>query len=232
MSFVDYYANEHSGDDSTPEVVTEFNPSTHFQVSDGPRDIALVFIGDAYVAGYGDPKGLGWVPRVVGRTTHPDVDITAYQLGVRDDSSADVLARWRIECPPRWEGRTEKRLIVAVGHNDAVDDMTTARVRLNLANILDDAAAGGVAVFAVGPPPTLDADLNARLEIVVEAQADVCARRSVPYVDCYRPLIGHEQWRSDLGASHDGVHPGQAGYGLIAWLVLHGGWDQWLDLGR
>jgi hypothetical protein len=44
--------------------------------------------------------------------------------------------------------------------------------------------------------------------------------------------IGHEQWRSDLGASHDGVHPGQAGYGLIAWLVLHGGWDQWLDLGR
>jgi acyl-CoA thioesterase I len=232
VSFVDYYANDHSSDDSSQEVVTEFNPSTHFQVSDGPRDIALVFIGDAYVAGYGDPKGLGWVPRVVGRTAHPDVDITAYQLGVRDDSSADVLARWRIECPPRWEGRTEKRLVVAVGHNDAVNDMTTARVRLNLANILDDAAASGVAVFAVGPAPTLDDDLNARLEIVVEAQADVCARRGVPYVDCYRPLIGHEQWRSDLGASHDGAHPGQAGYGLIAWLVLHGGWDQWLDLGR
>jgi acyl-CoA thioesterase-1 len=35
-----------------------------------------------------------------------------------------------------------------------------------------------------------------------------------------------------LGASGDGIHPGQAGYGLIAWLVLHGGWDQWLDLGR
>jgi hypothetical protein len=29
----------------------------------------------------------------------------------------------------------------------------------------------------------------------------------------------------------DGIHPGQAGYGLIAWLVLHGGWDTWLDLG-
>jgi hypothetical protein len=54
----------------------------------------------------------------------------------------------------------------------------------------------------------------------------------VPYVDCYRPLNGHEQYRSDLGASGDGIHPGQAGYGLIAWLVLHGGWDQWLDLGR
>ena len=231
MSFVDYYATDHPGDDTSPEVVTEFNPSAQFEVGDGPRDIALVFIGDAYVAGYGDPKGLGWVPRVGGRTGHPDVDITAYQLGVRGDSSADVLDRWRTECPPRWKDRSEKRLVVAIGHNDAAIGMTTARVRLNLANILDDAAASGVAAFAVGPPPTLDADLNARLEIVVEAQADVCARRGVPYVDCYRPLISHEQWHSDLGAA-GGVYPGQAGYGLIAWLVLHGGWDQWLDLGR
>ena len=232
MSFVDHYATDNSQDVAAREVPTEFNPSAEFHVSDGPRDIALVFIGDSYVAGYGDPKGLGWVSRVVGRTEHPDVDITAYQLGVRGDSSADVLSRWRTECPPRWKGRSEKRLVVAVGHNDAVSCMTTARVRLNLANILDDAAASGVAAFAVGPPPTLDEELNGRLEIVVEAQADVCARRGVPYVDCYRPLIGHEQWRSDLGANGTGVHPGQAGYGLIAWLVLHGGWDQWLDLGR
>jgi hypothetical protein len=32
------------------EVPTEFNPSAQFQVNEGPRDIALVFIGDAYVA--------------------------------------------------------------------------------------------------------------------------------------------------------------------------------------
>ena len=114
MSFVDYYANEHSGDDSTPEVVTEFNPSTHFHVSDGPRDIALVFIGDAYVAGYGDPKGLGWVPRVVGRTAHPDVDITAYQPGVRDDPSAHVLSRSLIQCPPPWQFRPEHPHLLAV----------------------------------------------------------------------------------------------------------------------
>jgi acyl-CoA thioesterase-1 len=231
VTFVDHFPNDHSEDSSTEDVPTEFNPSAEFHVNEGPRDIALVFIGDAYVAGYGDPKGLGWVSRVVGRTAHADVDITAYQLGVRDETSADVLARWRTECPPRWKGRSEKRLVVAVGHNDAVSGMSTARVRLNLANILDDAAASGVAAFAVGPTPTLDADLNARLEIVVEAQADVCARRGVPYVDCYRPLVSHEQWHSDLGAA-GGVYPGQAGYGLIAWLVLHGGWDQWLDLGR
>ncbi|HYO17745.1 MAG TPA: GDSL-type esterase/lipase family protein [Dermatophilaceae bacterium] len=231
MSSVDN-TTVHPEDVDAHDVPTEFNPSAQFQVNEGPRDIALVFIGDSYVAGYGDPKGTGWVSRVVGRTEHPDVDITAYQLGVRGDTSADVLSRWRAEGPPRWKGRSEKRLVVAVGHNDAVNSMSIARVRLNLANILDDAAASGVAAFAVGPPPTLDPELNARLEIVVEAQADVCARRGVPYVDCYRPLNGHEQYRSDLGASGDGIHPGQAGYGLIAWLVLHGGWDRWLDLGR
>ena len=58
----------------------------------------------------------------------------------------------------------------------------------------------------------------------------MCSRRSVPFVDCFRPLLGHDQWRSELAASRDGHHPGQAGYGLIAWLVLHNGWNEWLRI--
>jgi lysophospholipase L1-like esterase len=212
------------------DIPTEFNPSAEFSIAEGPRDVGLVFIGDSFVSGYGDPKALGWVSRVVGRTAHPDVEITAYNLGVRGDSSTEVLTRWRTECPPRWKGRSEKRLVVSVGTNDVVSGTTTARSRLNLANIIDDAAATGIATFVVGAPPTLDPDFNRRLEVLVEAQADVCARRSVPFVDCYRPLADHDQWRSELSASADGVHPGQAGYSLIAWLVLHGGWEPWLHL--
>ena len=60
-----------STDVDAHDVPTEFNPSASFQVNEGPRDIALIFIGDAYVAGYGDPKGSGWVSRVVGRTSAP-----------------------------------------------------------------------------------------------------------------------------------------------------------------
>jgi lysophospholipase L1-like esterase len=48
-------------------------------------------------------------------------------------------------------------------------------------------------------------------------------------VDCYAPLVSHEDWLTDLAAG-DGVHPGQAGYGLMAWLVLHGGWHAWLGI--
>jgi hypothetical protein len=51
----------------------------------------------------------------------------------------------------------------------------------------------------------------------------------VPFVDCFAPLVQHEQWHADLAAS-GGQHPGQAGYGLLAWLVLHGGWHAWLGL--
>ena len=208
-----------------------FTPSAEFQVAaDGPRDVGMVFIGASLVAGVGDPKGQGWVSRVVGRTHHPDLELSAYNLGVRGDTSADVLNRWRIECPPRWLGRAEKRLVLSVGTADTLKGITLARHRLNLANILDDAASAGIGTFVVSPPPTDDEEINSKLDVLVEAQGDVCARRGVPFVDCFRPLLGHDQWQSDLAASRVRHHPGQAGYGLIAWLVLHNGWYDWLQI--
>lgn len=76
----------------------------------------------------------------------------------------------------------------------------------------------------------MDPEFNARIDGLSQAQADVCSRRGVTYVDCFRPLVAHEQWAADLAAG-DGVHPGQVGYGLIAWLVLHAGWNAWLQIG-
>lgn len=208
-----------------------FTPSAEFQVvADGPRDVGLVFVGASLVAGVGDPKGQGWVSRVVGRTHHPDLELTAYNLGVRGNTSADVLGRWKQEAEPRWLGRGEKRLVVSVGTADAMGGVTLARHRLNLANILDDAAGAGIGTFVVSPPPTDDEEVNAKLDVLVDAQADVCARRGVPFVDCFAPLVGHDQWQSDLASSRPAHHPGQAGYGLIAWLVLHNGWYDWLQI--
>jgi acyl-CoA thioesterase I len=209
----------------------EFRPSASAQVvPEGARDLALVFLGASLVAGVGDPKGQGWVTRVVGRTQHPDLQLTAYNLGVRGNTSADVLDRWASEVPARWVGRTERRLVVSMGTDDILTGISLARHRLNLANLLDDAATQGVGTFVVSPPPGDDDELNGRLEVMVEAQADVCARRGVPFVDCYHPLQGHDQWRTDLAASSVPHHPGQAGYGLIAWLVLHNGWTDWLQI--
>ncbi len=205
-------------------------PSAEFTVAEEIRDVGMVFVGASLTAGYGDPKGLGWVGRVVARTQHPDLDLTAYNLGVRGNTSGDVVARWGAECHPRWKGRTERRLVLNVGTNDVLSGMTMARSRLNLANVLDEATNAGIGVFAVGLTPTLDDEMNRKIEALAEAQADVCARRGITYVDCYRPLATHDQWMADLAASPDRAHPGQAGYGLIAWLVLHNGWNDWLSL--
>jgi lysophospholipase L1-like esterase len=207
-----------------------FTPSREFTVAEGVRDVGLVFIGASMTAGYGDPKGLGWVGRVVARTQHPDLDLTAYNLGVRGNTSGDVVARWGAESHPRWKGRGERRLVVSVGASDISSGMTMARSRLNLANVLDEATNSGIGVFVVGLTPTLDAEQNRKIEALAEAQADVCARRGITYVDCFRPLVSHDQWMADLAASPDRVHPGQAGYGLVAWLVLHNGWNDWLAI--
>ena len=207
-----------------------FAPTREFTVAEGVRDVGLVFIGASMTAGYGDPKGLGWVGRVVARTQHPDLDLTAYNLGVRGNTSGDVVARWGAESHPRWKGRGERRLVVSVGAGDITSGMTMARSRLNLANVLDEATTSGISAFVVGLAPTLDPELNRRIEALAEAQADVCSRRGVTYVDCFRPLVSHDQWMADLAASPDRAHPGQAGYGLVAWLVLHNGWNDWLAI--
>jgi acyl-CoA thioesterase-1 len=194
-----------------------------------PRDVRLCVVGDSYVTGYGDPKALGWVGRVAARTPNDQVDLTVHNLGIRGDSSAGVLARWREETGRRWHDGADNRLVVAVGAHDVGQGISLARSRLNLANVVDDAVASRLRPLVVGPPPWLDPEVNERLEAVVDAQRDVCERRGVIYVDCFTPLRTHEQWYADLGAG-DGVHPGQAGYGLLAWLVLHSGWSSWLGL--
>lgn len=214
---------------SAPPV--SFSPSAAAQVpTEGRRDVAVVFLGDSLVAGLGDPKGQGWVCRVLGRTGHPDLELTGYPLGVRGDTSADVLGRWHAEVPSRWRGRAERRLVVSVGTEDLLQGVSLARHRLNLANVLDEASSAGVGAFVVSPPPSGDPAVDDRLSVLVEAQADVCARRSVPFVDTYTPLTAHDQWSSDLAASPIAGHPGQSGYGLMAWLVLHGGWADWLGI--
>lgn len=213
-----------------PPVEPYFAPTSEFTLSDGVRDVGMVFVGASTTAGYGDPKGLGWVGRVVARTQHPDLDLTAYNLGIRGNTSGDVVARWAAEAHPRWKDRAERRLVLSVGTADVRSGMTMARSRLNLANVIDEATNAGIGVFVVGLTPSLDADLNRRIEALADAQADVCSRRGITYVDCFRPLVSHDQWMADLAASPDRAHPGQAGYGLIAWLVLHNGWNDWLAI--
>ncbi|MDD9206988.1 GDSL-type esterase/lipase family protein [Georgenia sp. 10Sc9-8] len=184
-------------------------------------------IGDELVAGLGDARGLGWVGRVVARTQAED-PVFVSPLAVPGETTTALSARWERESRLRFHPDGNNRLVVGLGAADLDAGLSLARSRLNLANILDGATAEHVRCFVVGPPPRPGVDEDA-LATLSEAFADVCQRRHIPYVETFSPLRTHEQWHADV-ASGDGMHPGQAGYGLLAWLVLNAGWHRWLGV--
>ncbi|WP_242493853.1 GDSL-type esterase/lipase family protein [Sanguibacter massiliensis] len=192
------------------------------------RKLRIVVVGDELAAGVGDPRALGWVGRVVARTT--EVDVEHYVLAVPGETSTTLSARWEAETEPRLttDPDVDQRLVVALGRHDLTAGLSVARSRLNLANILDVAEARHLRTLVVGPPPGTHDD-GERLADLSRAYGDVAQRRRVPYVETFTPLVNHDQWHADLAGRGDDL-PQQAGYGLMAWLVLHSGWHHWLGL--
>lgn len=192
------------------------------------RTIRLAAVGDELLAGLGDPRALGWLGRVMARTRPDNATVEAYSLAAPGEGTEALANRWLQEVGRRFGDGSDNRLVIGLSDRDLDLELSTARSRLNLANILDGAAHLSVKALVVGPPPGLDAERNRRLADLSAAFGDVTTRRKHVFVDTFTPLITHEQWRHDLSAN--GGAPGQAGYGLMAWLVLHRGWFQWLDL--
>lgn len=192
------------------------------------RHIRIIALGNQVLTGIGDPRAMGWLGRVLAKTDPSGSLLESYQLAVPDETTEELAARWETEANRRISPDVENYLVLALGDHDLDVDISTARCRLHLANILDSAQQRSLPVLVVGPGPGLDPERNARLADLNRAFADVTTRRGCHYVDTYSSLINHDQWRSDLAANH-GL-PGQQGYGLMAWLVLHRGWYQWLNL--
>lgn len=192
------------------------------------RNIRIVAVGDELLSGVGDSRALGWFGRVMARTPQNIASVAAYNLAAPGEGSELLNSRWFEEAARRFSQGADNRLVIAPSTLDVDLDITSARSRLNLANMVDMASQNNVKVLVVGPPPTLDAERNRRIADLSAAYADVVTRRNHVYVDTFNPLLHHEQWRNDL-AANDG-RPGQSGYGLMAWLVLHRGWYSWLNL--
>lgn len=186
----------------------------------------IFFIGDELVAGRGDPKALGWTGRVAARTISDGLDPSFCTLAVAGETTAEMAQRWDEEVMRRVHTREPNVVVFGIGRHDIRRKVSRAKTRLYLATTLDQTLDLGFHPVLIGPPPSIPSENDAVSELALVCE-EAAARRDVTYVDTYGPLAAHEQWLTDIEAGADGL-PGQAGYGLMAWLVLHAGWRTWM----
>ncbi|NEW54097.1 G-D-S-L family lipolytic protein [Nocardia cyriacigeorgica] len=196
------------------------------------RDTRICFVGDSFVAGVGDSTALGWAGRLVADAHAEGFPVTAYNLGVRRQTSTDIRSRWLGECLQRLPEGIDARVVFSFGVNDAMWENGRERVPPedsadNLTALLASAAAHGWRALVIAPPPIDDEEHNTRTAALDARFADICAAADVPYVRTHQPLSTDPTWRHEVRIG-DGAHPGAAGYGVLAELIQPS-WREWLS---
>lgn len=180
------------------------------------RDVRVCFVGDSYVAGVGDASGLGWAGRLTAHAHARGLPVTAYNLGIRRDTSSDVAARLPGEVDRRIHPAAETRVVLAYGLNDvSLDD---GRPRVDAAGSLAATArslrwlaSAHVPAIFLGPPAIGDAAQDSRTGNLDRLLADCVASHGVTYLSLFKRLAGNPAWLEGVREG-DGAHPGAAGY--------------------
>jgi len=192
------------------------------------KDIRICYVGDSFVNGTGDPDKLGWTGRLSRCAESDGAEITHYNLGIRRETSGDILQRWAKECRARLPEVSDNRVVFSFGVNDAVVEEGTPRVGVetsvaNARAILTEALSF-YSVIMVGPPPIDDEMLNKTIRELDEKYADLCRELKVPYLSVFDRLAGDALWQREV-SSNDGAHPRSEGYALLADYIR--GWEGW-----
>ncbi|HYE50589.1 MAG TPA: GDSL-type esterase/lipase family protein [Azospirillaceae bacterium] len=189
----------------------------------------ICFFGDSFVNGTGDDECLGWTGRLCAAARRAGRDVTLYNLGVRGQTSADILARWEREAAARLPDGIDGRLVFSFGANDCTPGgdggvkVAQARTLANAEAML--AAAARRPTLVVGPLPIGDdPESDARIAALVPGMAALCRRLGVPFLDVFGAMAADEAWTREAAAG-DGTHPNAGGYAALARLV--GGWEAW-----
>ncbi len=160
--------------------------------------------------------------------------VTVSNLGIRGQTSRDVVGRWEIEAAPRLVEGALARVIFSFGANDTALEAGRPRVAAresveNLEGVLEGAARLGLPALVVGPAPVVEARHHERIARLDEAYARVAKAARVPYVAVAAPLAASRTWLEEA-ARGDGAHPAGGGYAALAELVVEPGL-RWLAAG-
>lgn len=196
-----------------------------------PAPLRVCFVGDSLVLGVGDTDGLGWAGRLAARARREGHDLTAYNLGIRRETSLDVERRWRGEVEPRLPAAHRRAILFSFGTNDCLDEGGRRRVApeasLAAAERILRAAAAFAPVLMIGPPPAASAEENRRIAALAEGLGGVAVGLGVPWFDLFARLRDEQSWHAELRAG-DGYHPAARGYERIAAALDR--WAPWRDL--
>ena len=185
------------------------------------QDIRICFIGDSLVNGTGDEAALGWAGRLCAMANASDIPITYYNLGIRRNTSKDILLRWESECTLRLPDSCDGRIVLSCGVNDTA--IENGRVRVDSAESCANVqailrGAKQYTVLMVGPPPVLDNEQNERIEDLSVAFARETQTLGVPYIDLFSALCSDDAYKREV-AGNDGSHPRSEGYSKMARII-------------
>lgn len=186
------------------------------------RDIRISVVGDSFVNGTGDPEKLGWVGRAVSYSENSEREITLYNLGVRRETSRDILLRWKNEVKSRFNDSSENYIIFSFGVNDTVIENGNHRVELqeslaNLKTILQEAT--NYKTLFIGPPPIASREQNIFIERYNLEYKRVCRELNVPSISIFERLKDSEIWNREV-RENDQAHPKSGGYKVFVDIVV------------
>jgi lysophospholipase L1-like esterase len=184
-------------------------------------DIRICFLGDSLVNGTEDDSILGWPGRVCAGARARGIPITHYNLGIRRETTSDLLLRWKEECHRRLPSICDGRLVISTGVNDTSLDGGRPRVKpeesiANIQCLLSEAMV--FRVLVVGPPPVGDDEQNTRIEALSRQIAITTNTHDVPFIDLFSMLSADHRYL-EMVRENDGAHPQADGYARIARLV-------------
>ena len=189
----------------------------------------VCFFGDSFVNGVGDQLGCGWPARFAALAISAGHEITTYNLGIRGNTSADILNRWEAEADCRLVDGEPAGLLFSFGANDCADrgdgsPRLSQTDSLHNTEMLLGKAIRRAPTLMVGPSPILDDPLaDHRIEQLDHRFQMLCQKLQVPYLSVFGFVGNCSEWCSEASAG-DGTHPGQAGYDALSGYI--GNWTE------
>ena len=186
------------------------------------KDIRICFVGDSFVNGTGDETALGWAGRLSAAANKGGASITCYNLGIRRNTSRDILHRFEAECSARLHEVCDGRVVLSCGVNDTAIENGAERVpydesRANVRLLLN--LAGKYKRVFVGPPPVADTEHNERIMALSNAFMEEAGAQGVPYIDLFSPLVSDARYMLEV-RGNDGSHPSARGYEKMTNIIL------------